>query len=887
MFDKNFYCVSSRIENSGQLYGCFKIGPFSRHQSLTFANALRRTLLADRSRCTLSAVQIHEVEHEFSSLMGVRESVVDILLNLEKLIFKIKKPITKPQVAFINFCGPGILRAQHISLPSNFQCVRPSQYIATLEVDGQLTLKLFFSPDWNKFQFFLQNFIFATKEDSKSSSFKHSNKKKTGPSGSSLLASPPKGPAGESSGRWGVDRQKRVQKLLKYTNKNLFIDRSRSILQRKRPQLLSVDLNVQRFAHHFQHLGPSGRSTLSAKSIEKYAEKFAKLPLSRKNRWESANQLKDRNVPSHQTLASTFSLTQILKSRLKIVHYLTNILFKSAPSSYLQRLNVQFQFLNLKTMTIQKLPWLKWRSESDLPIFSRAPSDYPPKKFVPYRTLQDYKQPTKTNNTTISLRTGLPRGPNWAGPRWGANRPTRIQNVSPVFAQKIQENFLFLNGSQCAIEKVNYTLQSNILGVSASEENPHQILPFDQRLTPFSFDPKEPSGRALAKDNAERDRPPRLSIGKAPGDDAQSASSPGFAGSLHEETTGSASHRVSRQPSEKGFSRGLPTEANNHPPNNFKKYKRINNFAEKNLKSPLKYHLKLNRLSPIQRKLRGTGPKGDRPRTGLADSPGASPRERLGTHRPTLGKSVDPNPNLSTSERPDRVASPVGKNMKDPTGRADEIYRPIDPGHQGFRTRQTVQANASPTACRFLSKNEEFILFEIWTDGSILPQTAILRALNELLIEIFPYSLQISRYEKVHSMMTTDGTIGAPKYAPYGLFWPIQRVESTKRPFLDFNRKNSFKFLQNLKRQNYNLSKKSFREKFLNLEIGNFYFDLETYLFLKKQNIHRIIDFLKFLNQKETTKLIGSPQAFKNNQKIREIKITLDQFQIFLNSLIG
>nr|YP_009519474.1 RNA polymerase a-subunit [Rhipiliopsis peltata]AYC65462.1 RNA polymerase a-subunit [Rhipiliopsis peltata] len=153
---KNFYCISSRIEKTGQFYGCFKIGPFLGHQGLTFANALRRTLLADQSRCIFDAVQIYGIEHEFSNLLGIRESVVDILLNLEKLIFQIQKPITKPKVAFVAFAGPGILRAQHLHLPPGFKCIDPSQYIATLEVDGQLTLKLFFSPNWEKFQYLLQ-----------------------------------------------------------------------------------------------------------------------------------------------------------------------------------------------------------------------------------------------------------------------------------------------------------------------------------------------------------------------------------------------------------------------------------------------------------------------------------------------------------------------------------------------------------------------------------------------------------------------------------------------------------------------------------------------------------------------------------------------------------
>lgn len=148
----NFYCISSKIEKTGQFYGCFKIGPFQTHSGMTFGNSLRRTLLEDNSRYIFDTIQISGVEHEYSSLIGVRESVIDIIFNLQKLIFEVSEKVhlvgrdPKPQIAFLNFTGPGILRAQHIHLPKNFHCVYPDQYIATLEVDGKLNLKLFFSP---------------------------------------------------------------------------------------------------------------------------------------------------------------------------------------------------------------------------------------------------------------------------------------------------------------------------------------------------------------------------------------------------------------------------------------------------------------------------------------------------------------------------------------------------------------------------------------------------------------------------------------------------------------------------------------------------------------------------------------------------------------------
>ena len=174
MQEANFYCISSRVEKLGKLYGCFKIGPFSENESLTFANALRRTLLSQSNilipekhhtntsiqslgsapreasgalpSFPICAVQIYGIEHEFSTLRGVRESVLDIMANLEAIRFQITQPLTKPKVALLNFYGPGIIQAKHIHLPSGFKCVQPSQYIATTEVDGKLIFKLFFSP---------------------------------------------------------------------------------------------------------------------------------------------------------------------------------------------------------------------------------------------------------------------------------------------------------------------------------------------------------------------------------------------------------------------------------------------------------------------------------------------------------------------------------------------------------------------------------------------------------------------------------------------------------------------------------------------------------------------------------------------------------------------
>jgi len=124
----------------------FFLGPFHSGQSLTVANALRRTLLSELKGLAITSAEIQGAVHEYSILPGVRESVLDILLNLKEIVLKASKDSSvnfkKTQVAFIQVRGPGVVRAKDIKLPIGLQCVDPEQYIATLGEDGVLNIQL-------------------------------------------------------------------------------------------------------------------------------------------------------------------------------------------------------------------------------------------------------------------------------------------------------------------------------------------------------------------------------------------------------------------------------------------------------------------------------------------------------------------------------------------------------------------------------------------------------------------------------------------------------------------------------------------------------------------------------------------------------------------------
>ena len=134
-------CIESRVENSRNFYGRFQLGPFVSGQGLTIANSLRRSLLSEISGLAITAIEIEGAAHEYSTVAGIRESVLDILLNVKQIVLTSDFQFQEPQTAFLQVQGPGIVRASDIKLPISIQSVDPEQYIATLLYDGVLKMK--------------------------------------------------------------------------------------------------------------------------------------------------------------------------------------------------------------------------------------------------------------------------------------------------------------------------------------------------------------------------------------------------------------------------------------------------------------------------------------------------------------------------------------------------------------------------------------------------------------------------------------------------------------------------------------------------------------------------------------------------------------------------
>jgi DNA-directed RNA polymerase subunit alpha len=153
---KDFFlgCKDCVLENPRSFYGSFSFGPFKNSQSLTIANALRRTLLTEITNIAITNIEIDGVFHEYSTIEGVRESVLDILLNFKQIVLKTSIPLSKPLYGYLNVRGPGIVRAADFKLPPHIHNVDPDQYIATLNENGNLSLKFTISDFLNSPEIF-------------------------------------------------------------------------------------------------------------------------------------------------------------------------------------------------------------------------------------------------------------------------------------------------------------------------------------------------------------------------------------------------------------------------------------------------------------------------------------------------------------------------------------------------------------------------------------------------------------------------------------------------------------------------------------------------------------------------------------------------------------
>jgi DNA-directed RNA polymerase subunit alpha len=132
-------CVESRYEKDQSQTSRFVIEPLERGQGTTLGNSLRRVLLSNLEGSAITAVRIAGVSHEFATVPGVREDVLDILLNMKKVV--LRSYSAQPQIGRLLVQGPATVTADNFDLPSDVELVDADQYVATLSPGAMLEME--------------------------------------------------------------------------------------------------------------------------------------------------------------------------------------------------------------------------------------------------------------------------------------------------------------------------------------------------------------------------------------------------------------------------------------------------------------------------------------------------------------------------------------------------------------------------------------------------------------------------------------------------------------------------------------------------------------------------------------------------------------------------
>ncbi len=133
--------------NTRAQYGKFSIEPLESGWGVTIGNALRRVLLSSMEGSAVTAVEIENIIHEFSSLPGMREDITDLVLNVKGLV--LRSYSEEEEILRLDVMGnddpdtPRIVTARDIQPSSNVEIINRDHYLAELNREGHLSLTMY------------------------------------------------------------------------------------------------------------------------------------------------------------------------------------------------------------------------------------------------------------------------------------------------------------------------------------------------------------------------------------------------------------------------------------------------------------------------------------------------------------------------------------------------------------------------------------------------------------------------------------------------------------------------------------------------------------------------------------------------------------------------
>ena len=128
----------------GEQYGEFTVEPLPRGYGVTIGNPLRRILLSSVAGTAVTSVYIEDVLHEFSTIEGMKEDVMQLILNLKELVVKLHD--NEPVTLTLRAERAGPVTAGDFEVPMGASIVNPDLYLATLTEGGKLVMEVRVEP---------------------------------------------------------------------------------------------------------------------------------------------------------------------------------------------------------------------------------------------------------------------------------------------------------------------------------------------------------------------------------------------------------------------------------------------------------------------------------------------------------------------------------------------------------------------------------------------------------------------------------------------------------------------------------------------------------------------------------------------------------------------
>lgn len=128
------------IKHKDDFLGEFIIEPLERGFGHTLGNSIRRVLLSSIEGVGITRIRLENIMHEFSTLDGMKEDIIEFIANLKDIVFKMESD--EPVLLKLEKKGPGTVKASDIKLTSDVEVINPDQYICTLTKKAKLDAEI-------------------------------------------------------------------------------------------------------------------------------------------------------------------------------------------------------------------------------------------------------------------------------------------------------------------------------------------------------------------------------------------------------------------------------------------------------------------------------------------------------------------------------------------------------------------------------------------------------------------------------------------------------------------------------------------------------------------------------------------------------------------------